>query len=235
MKSGSDTYHPWRSMLAASLLGGVLWMPGTMVGPIPGRPAIAQELPPRTLTVTGKGSESIQTTLAVVELGVEIQGETAAAVQADVAQRSTAVVDLLQAESVEQLETVGLRLNPQYDYSNGQQRLIGYIGTNRVRFRLPSDRVGALLDEAVAAGATNIENLRFIADDAAIAAARQTALRAATVDAQQQANAVLSTLNLGAEEIIGIRIERSDQSFPVPLPERAQLASVEVTTTPVMG
>ena len=86
-------------------------------------PAIASEKLLPTLTVTGNGIERIATTLTQVRLGVEIQGKTATEVQQEVAWRTSAVVDLLRSKDVEQLQTTGVRLQPNYDYSNNQRRL----------------------------------------------------------------------------------------------------------------
>jgi uncharacterized protein len=223
-------------VMSASLLSWTLLAGGAILGVTSTLPAMAQEPILRTITVTGQGSEAIATSLAQVELGVEIQARTAAEAQREVARRATAVVDLLQARGVQRLQTTGIRLNPQYNYDRGRAELVGYIGTNTVSFRMPNDQVGTLLDDAVAAGATQIQNVSFVAEDAAIEAARQVALREATLNAQQQANAVLSTLNLGPQEVIGIQINGASPPIPVPLPARAQLANVEADfKTPVVG
>lgn len=63
-------------------------------------PAMAQDAPLQTITVTGEGTQSIPTTLTEVQLGVEVEGKTAAQVQEDAARRSTAVVELLRSRDV---------------------------------------------------------------------------------------------------------------------------------------
>ncbi|MCA1993523.1 MAG: SIMPL domain-containing protein, partial [Coleofasciculus sp. S288] len=153
-------------------------------------PAIAQEQPLRTLNVTGQGVVMIPTTTAQVQLGVEVQGSTAQGVQQEVAQRSSAVVELLRSRNVEKLQTTGIRLNPIYSYENNLQRLTGYSASNTVSFRVPTERAGTLLDDAVQAGATRIDSVNFTAPDEAINAAQEQALRQATQDAQRQANVV---------------------------------------------
>src|SRR4028118_159608 len=119
-------------------------------------PVMAQEKLLRTLTVTGRGVESIQTTKTQVQLGVEVQGKSATGVQQDAARRSTSVVELLRSRNVEKLQTTGIRLNPVYSYENNTQRLTGYSATNTVSFQLPTEQAGTLLDDAVKAGATRI-------------------------------------------------------------------------------
>jgi uncharacterized protein YggE len=78
-----------------------------MMAPMVTPPAIAQEAAMRVLTVTGQGEEKIETAIAQVNLGVEVEAATAEAAQADAAQRSTAVVALLRDRNVEQLQTTG--------------------------------------------------------------------------------------------------------------------------------
>ncbi|MCY7273087.1 MAG: SIMPL domain-containing protein, partial [Phormidesmis sp. CAN_BIN44] len=158
-------------------------------------PALAQEKVLRTLTVTGRGIEEISTTITQVRLGVEAQGKTANEVQESVARRSNAVVTLLKSRNVEKLETTGINLNPIYSYDNNRQKLDGYSAANLVSFRVPTEKAGTLLDDAVKAGASRIDGVSFVATDDAIAAAQKLALRKATKDAQSQADAVFSALN----------------------------------------
>lgn len=203
-------------------------------------PVLAQASPKReetslnkTISVTGRGVETIPTTLAQVRLGVEIQRKTAQAAQQEATQRSAAVVDLLQSRQVEQLQTSGISLNPTYSYTDNVQRLTGYTASNIVSFRLKTEQVGDLLDTAVKAGATRIDSISFVATDSAIAAARQQALRTATQDAQQQANTVLSALNLTPKEVVSIQVDGAIPPQP-PMPfDRAALA--ESAKTPVIG
>lgn len=169
-------------------------------------PAIAQEKLLRTLTVTGRGVESIQTTKAQVQLGVEVQGKSATGVQEEVAKRSAAVVELLKSRNVEKLETTGISLNPIYNNENNQQRLTGYSATNTVSFRLPTQQAGQLLDDAVKSGATRIDGVSFTASEEAIATAQKQALRKATQEAQSQADAVLGSLNLTRKDIVSIQV-----------------------------
>ncbi len=207
----------------------VLLPPGGMLS------ALAQEMQARVLTVTGQGEERIATTLAQVSLGVEAQGTTAEQVQQDIARRSSAVVELLRSRNVQNLETTGINLSPNYSYEGGRQRLEGYRGSNIVSFRVPTERSGPILDEAVRAGASRIDSVTFIATDSAIATAQQAALRKATQDAQTQANTVLSALNLTAGSVVGIQINGASQPPPIPMPRAALRSEVADATTPVMG
>lgn len=192
----------------------------------------------RTVTVTGRGMESIPATIAQISLGVEAQGKTAQEVQQEVARRSSAVVELLRSRNVEKLQTTGIRLNPNYSFQNNVQRLIGYTAVNTVSFRIDPERVGNLLDEAVKAGATRIDGISFVATDSAIAKAQEQALQEATLDAQRQADAVLRTLNLTRQEVVNIQVNGA--SPPIAFRVRAAAPPVGDMTlnevsTPVVG
>lgn len=200
-------------------------------------PVAAQETQLRVLTVTGEGSESIPATLARVQLGVTAQGEAAETVQQDIAQRSAAVIELLKSKNVDRLQTTGIRLNPQYNYDGSRPRITGYSGSNIVSFQMPTEAVGTLLDDAIAAGANQISSVSFVATDGAIEAARDTALQGATADAQAQADVVLQSLNLSAQEIVGIQVNNATP--PTPIPYAAQSRQLESAvanaSTPVEG
>ena len=193
-------------------------------------PVWGQERMLRTLTVNGRGVETIPTTITRVELGVEVQGKNANEVQQELARRSSAVVDALRSRNVENLQTTGIRLNPVYEYLNNRQELKGYNGVNTVSFRVAPDRAGQVIDAAVQAGATMINGVSFTASDAAIDQAQQQALRRATQDAQRQADTVFSSLNLTRREIVNIQI---NGATPPPMLLQAQstrgVSAVDIT------
>ena len=197
--------------------------------------ATAQEQRIRTLSVTGRGVEAIPTTQTQIALGVEVQGKTAAEVQQEAARRSSAVVALLRSRQVQKLETTGITLSPSYTYENNQQRLIGYIATNTVSFRLNTQSAGTLLDDAVQAGATRIQGVSFVAADSAIEQAQKQALKKATQDAQAQADAVFSALNLKRGEILNIQVNGASAPPPMYRQLAASRAAGADATTPVVG
>jgi uncharacterized protein len=201
-------------------------------------PAMAEPQLLRTLTVTGQGNEMIPTTLSRVMLGVEVQGKTAEEVQQEAARRSSAVVELLRSRNITKLQTTGINLSPRYDYSNnGEQQIIGYTATNSVSFQVANDRAGAIMDEAVRAGATRIDGVSFIADDSAIATAQRQAIREATEDAQAQAEAALSALGLTRKEVVSVQINGSAPPTPVfyQSNELAARSAPAAAPTPVIG
>lgn len=223
------TVRPIKLRYILSLALGLLSM-------MPIKPVLAEEMIMRTLTVTGQGSETIATSLTQVQLGVEVQDDTAAEVQQEVARRSSAVVQLLRSRNVTKLQTTGINLNPVYSYENNRQRLTGYAGSNTVSFRVPTEQAGTILDDAVRAGASQINSVTFVADDDAIARAQTAALREATQAAQAQADSVLSVLGLNRQEIVSIQINNAVAPPPMPYMRAAAMESgARDATTPVVG
>ncbi|SKB15375.1 conserved exported hypothetical protein [Planktothrix sp. PCC 11201] len=223
----SSSINPWSLITALSLSLGLVSIP--LIAPV-----FAQEQRVRTLTVSGQGVVTIPTTQTQVQLGVEVLGKTAEEVQTEAAKRTASVIELLRSRNVEKLETTGIRLNPTYSYANDQQRLTGYSATNTVSFKLNTEKVGSLLDDAVKAGATRIDGISFIASDTEINVAQQQALKLATQEAESQANAVLSALNLTSREIIGIQVNNASAPVPMPVMYRAD-AVAAAPATPVVG
>ena len=194
--------------------------------------ADAREL--RTITVTGEGIENIATSQAIVRLGVEVQGKEAGKVQQETANRSDAVVKFLRSRQVEKLETTGISLQPNYDFSNNQRRLIGYIGANLISFQIDIAEAGSLIDEAVKVGATRIDGVSFTAGESAIAAAQRTALIKATEQAREQATIVLQALGLVPKETVSIHVGNTSNPVPIARSE-AVFRSADAASSPVIG
>ncbi|MEL6165137.1 MAG: SIMPL domain-containing protein [Cyanobacteria bacterium J06628_3] len=191
----------------------------------------------RTLTVTGRGVETIPTTLSRVSLGVQVEGKAAATVQQEAARKSNAVVALLKSRNVEKLQTTGIRLNPRYSYKNNVRKIEGYEATNIVSFQVPTEQTGKLLDEAIKAGATRINRVSFVATEEKINQARQQALKEATQDARKQADAVFSSLGLRSKEIIQIKVNNASIPQPIMLRKAVPAAPMAeaASLTPVVG
>ena len=193
----------------------------------------------RTLSVSGRGEVNIPKTISQVRMGVEVQGKTSTEVQQEVAKRSSAVVKLLQSrKEVEKLETTGINLNPNYSYNNGKQRITGYTGRNIVSFQIEPEKTGNLLDEAVKVGATRIDGVTLVASDSAIAQAQKQAIQKASDEANKQADAALSALNLTQREIIGIQINGAAPPVPrLPMEVAASPMGLDSTqnATPIVA
>ena len=188
----------------------------------------------RVLTVTGRGERSVKTTKARIQLGVNVEGKTAIAVQEEVARQANSIVSRLQQLNVEKLQTTSVQLSPKYVYENNRQRQDGFTGQTSVSFLVSLDQAGAVLDAAVNSGANQVEQISFIASDAELNAAKQLALQDAIKDAQTQSNTVLSALGFTPKTIKTINISDSAIAYPVAQP-RATFAKDAASSIPILG
>jgi uncharacterized protein len=229
-----------RSIVSGKFYGSLnlLLFMGSLLNLISVSPVMAEPELNRTLTVTGSGIETIATTIAEVELGVEIQGKNAAEVQQEIAKRTSAVVKVLRSKDVEQLQTTGVRLNPNYEQvnqNNSQMILKGYTGTNTVNFHISPEQVGILLDETVKVGASRVDQVSFTATPEAIFTAKKEALRKASINAQERADVVLDTLNLTSKEIVKIEVDEARVYQPQSFARDQLYASESKVSTPVIA
>jgi uncharacterized protein YggE len=84
-------------------------------------------------------------------------------------------------------------------------------------------------------GATRIDGVSFTASDEAIASAQKQALREATQDAQQQADAVLNTLNLTRKDIVSIQLNGATPLSPMPVFTGKDVLESRLATSPIIG
>jgi hypothetical protein len=188
----------------------------------------------RVLTVAGRGERSVKTTKARIQLGVNVEGKTAIAVQTEVARQANSIVSRLQQLNVEKLQTTSIQLSPKYVYENNRQRQEGFTGQTTVSFVVAIEKAGEILDAAVASGANQIEQISFIATDIELNAAKQLALQDAIKDAQTQSNTVLSALGFTTKTIKAINISDSAIAYPVSQPRMATLSKSD-SSVPILG
>lgn len=151
--------------------------------------AFGQEI--REIHVRGQGSIKVEPDLAHVSLGVVTQAEVAEAAQAQNALNMRNILVALEELGIEDgdIETSYFNVYPNYRYDQEKgDRLMGYRVSNTISVSLKDlSLVGEVIDRAIAAGATNVNNVQFtIADeepwlDKALTAAVQDGRRKAEI------------------------------------------------------
>ncbi|MBD2178005.1 SIMPL domain-containing protein [Pseudanabaena sp. FACHB-1998] len=198
-------------------------------------PSIQSAKNERVLTISGRGERFVKTTKARIQLGVNVEGKTAIAVQAEVARQANSIVSRLQQLGVEKLQTNSVQLNPKYVYENNRQRQDGFTGQTTVSFVVAIEQAGSVLDAAVNSGANQIEQISFIATDAALNEAKQLALQDAIKDAQTQSATVLTALGFTPKSIKTISVNDSAIAYPVPLPRQDAFVAKAANSVPILG
>jgi uncharacterized protein YggE len=200
---------------------------------------IAETAPVVTLNVT----ETVEAApdIVTVGTGVETRAPTAKQAMADNATQMASLIAALGKAGIakKDIQTSGIRLNAQYDYSgrnpDGSQsppKFTGYEAANQVSVTLRDvTKVGDLLDKMVAAGATTISGPNFAIDDPAplLVQARGTALKSAKAQADFYAQAA----GYASTRLISITESNSGGNPPMPLMATRFKADAAMASTPV--
>lgn len=193
--------------------------------------------PPPSLVVTGTGEVSAPPDRSMVSLGAVVEAKNALDAQKQIAQVMQRVIKEIKAQGIpeEKIRTAGLSLNPVYSHPApkvGQEpeapRIVGYRASNTVRVQVDDmERVGAVIDAGIGAGANQLSSLSFdLRDDLKF---RKQALQLAAQEARAKAEAIASALNLQLGEVIEVREEGGQPTYPV---ER-RFAAPAAAATPV--
>ena len=167
--------------------------------------AAAQE---RLIQVDGVGEVQVTPDMATVTLGVNHQAGTAEAAMAAVSRDAREIFERLTVFGIDEgdIRTSGLSLNQMYEQrssSNAPPKVIGFSASTQVTvISHDLDRVGALLDQLVKAGANSINGIFFGISDPT--AAMRAARRAAVEDALDKAALYASAAGVALGDVVGI-------------------------------
>jgi uncharacterized protein len=211
---------------------------GTLAALILGAaPAAADQQAPRRLVVNGTGEASARPDVAVIAAGVVVQAETASAALAGNTRAMNAVLEQLRGSGLpaEDVQTSQFSLTPVFDNRRPEPQtpappeIVGYQVSNQVTARVRAlDRLGAILDALVTAGANSINGPWFeIADPEQLEGeARDAAVADAVARAKRYAAAAGVTLG----EVIAIE---DGGAYAPPRPMmRAEAMSADVPIAP---
>ena len=182
-----------------------------------GQPTASWQGPDIVTSATGEAR--VTPDRAQIFVGVQTRAATAAQAGADNARKTRAVIDAVKAKGIpaDMISTSEYTLYPEYDHERpraageaGGPRVIGYVANNNVRVEVRRiDQVGPIIDAALAAGATRVNMIQFMASN--VDAARRNALAEAVARARGDAEA----LARAAGGSLGPLMELNTQSPPV--------------------
>ena len=118
-----------------------------------------------TITVSASGTVRLVPDKATVSFGVTTQERTAELAQSKNSEAVKNVIEVLTGRGVEEksIRTTYYSMYPQYDWSDGDQRITGYNATTTMTVQDQNiEDLGALLSACVAAGINNVDNVSFL-------------------------------------------------------------------------
>ncbi|PYI54554.1 SIMPL domain-containing protein [Paenibacillus flagellatus] len=127
--------------------------------------AAEQTAAAKVITVNGTGEMTISPDVAYISLGIRTEAETAKDAQAANAEAYTklrAVLFDTYKLAEKDVQTSGFRVQPEYTYTDRDPKIKGYSATQMLQVTYRDlDKLGTFLDAASAAGANQIEGVRF--------------------------------------------------------------------------
>ena len=196
--------------------------------------AAAQVTEPSSIAVSGEGIVKVAPDQAWVRIGTESRSKVSKEAQQRNAEVMTAVQQKLTALGIpkDAIKTVGIDLQPEFDYNNGKQTLRGYVARNTIEVRVDDvAKVGDVLDAAVQSGATNVHGLRF--DVKNREAVEEQALQRAVTDGMAKAETIAGAAKRAVDRILRIEEQFVGGGGPQPMPERAMMRMAADAETPV--
>lgn len=181
---------------------------------------------PRTITVTGEGEVSVAPEIATVHLGIEARDKNLQQAQARAGDVVAAVLELARSLDVpeEHVQSMQLRVQPEYDWQEGRQEFRGYLVQRDVRVELEDlAKLGPLVERALAAGVNNIAPPELNVRDPR--ALHREVLRLAAADARANAAALAVTLDAKLGEVH--RVNATNGGGPQPMVEMQMLRAAD--------
>lgn len=185
------------------------------------------------MTVIGNGRVVVLATVAEVRLAVEADGRSAQDVQGTLASKSQPVVDMLKTAKVTKLESGTINIYPQY--SKGMPSVVvGYQGSNTIKFETSVKEAGKLTDAALKVGANSVQGISMRPEEEVLTQARAEALRGAIDNALRDANIVLSALKLKFIGITQVDVAPENRYTPVYERQFKAMATESAPSTEVL-
>lgn len=183
-------------------------------------------VPCRTMTLTGQGRVTLVPDVAVIRLGVQLNGGDLTSVQAQNAMLSQAVIDALHRMGITDIRTYQYTIDKFYENINGTSVDRGFTVRNIMEIRTRDiNQAGAVIDAAVNAGANAVDLISFEVSDPESHYLR--ALDLAVMSAVEKAKSL--SLELGTPvELIPVSITETS-SVPRPIqPFQRELAATPI-------
>lgn len=126
---------------------------------------IQDSRPEGLIEVTGTGKLSIKADEVNIELGVINTNDTARLAQAQTAEATDRVVDVLESFNVTHLRTSSFSLRPVYNYSDSTSTIVGFESSTTISYTIDPESAGQSIDKAIGAGANMVNSVTAGASD----------------------------------------------------------------------
>jgi hypothetical protein len=186
-----------------------------------------------SVTVTGHGQIALAPDTAFVTLGMETASKSVGEAQRRNRHVMNKVVERLRAMQIEpeRIQTASFTVSPQYkpppkpttDAPPAAPEIAGYIVTNTLTIEVRNlEKVGAVIEESLAAGANHFQSLHWALRDEQ--QAKLSALKQAAVKAREKAAVLSEALKV---TLIRLMSAKEDSHVVRPMPKAARNMMME--------
>jgi hypothetical protein len=175
-------------------------------------------------SVTGEGKAVVKPDIALVSVGVEADSNSVKQVQNQINQTINQVTAALKKLGIEEkdIKTTNYNINPNYDWTNGRQRIIGYHASTNLSIKVRDiDKTNEVIDTATASGANQVGNITFDVDDKT--KAEDEARKEAVEEAKKKATQAAKIAGFKLGKIINYQEGKNDLPQPITLRETAKV------------
>jgi uncharacterized protein len=186
------------------------------------------------ISVRGSGTVSRTPDQATLTIGVDAIATAAGEAQTAASTHMTAVTAALREAGVAPADVVTgqVTLGPRYDYTGDTPRLIGYQASQTLRVRARRlDALGVVIDRAVGAGATTVQDVTL--GIAETSGAEDEARALAIADARRKARVLADAagVTIGAPTLISEEVG----GMPMPVAFKAAAMAADASTPVAAG
>ncbi len=169
-------------------------------------PVMANAITPGKITASGKAEILIPQTIATIQISITENAKTAQAVSQQINLKANTLLTALKATNNLGIETSSIAINPNWVFSNNQQKQDGFSGVYTIQVKAKIADVGRIIDTAFSSGATTINPPQLSADKTERSNAEQEAIKIAATNAKAHADAALAALGIKAKSIKEINV-----------------------------
>jgi uncharacterized protein len=221
-----------RSSKTSSLLFSAL-----IASPLGAQAAATPPAPP-TIEVGGSGEAKVTPDRALIYLGVQTKGRTAALAGQENARLATAILEAVRVAGIprDQISTMNYSVNPAYRYypDGRKPELTGYDASNTVRIEVRSlDLVGKVIDASLGAGANTISGLSYFASQ--LDATKRDALGNATTNARLSAEVMAKAAGGTLGPLVSLTSQMMESPQPFPVMAMSMRGKAADESTPVVA
>lgn len=193
-----------------------LYIFARLFGPIPFSVNSITTMKSDLFTVSGEGESTAVPDTALVNLGITDNANDVEQAKTNVTEKANKIIAALKSLGIDEkhIKTTNYSVNPNYDYSNGRDKITGYSVSQNVAVEVkPIERANKAVDLATQNGANMVGNIQFTLNDEEKDRVEMQARENAIKKAKEKASSIANASGIRLGKLINVS-ETSDRPNP---------------------